>query len=116
MKVVSLFSGCGALDLGLEQVHTDAPLLAPIDVTCWWRLELNMHAHARAPMPRLLSFVVARCTKALSQESWQVHLVATVVHDRPLRANAGLKPHALRRRQGTRSFCSARVTRVRSKC
>jgi site-specific DNA-cytosine methylase len=25
MKVVSLFSGCGALDLGLEQVHKDAP-------------------------------------------------------------------------------------------
>ncbi len=66
-------------------------------------------------MPRLLSLALARCANVLSQVGWQVHSVAIVVHDRRLTAN-GLKQHALRRRRGTRSSCSARATRVRSKC
>ena len=41
MKVISLFSGCGGLDLGFERAGFDIPVANELDKTIWETFKIN---------------------------------------------------------------------------
>ena len=41
MKVISLFSGCGGLDLGFEKAGFDIPVANEFDKNIWKTFEIN---------------------------------------------------------------------------
>ena len=41
MKIISLFSGCGGLDLGFEKAGFDIPVANEFDKTIWETYETN---------------------------------------------------------------------------
>ena len=41
MKIISLFSGCGGLDLGFEKAGFDIPVANEFDKNIWKTFEIN---------------------------------------------------------------------------
>lgn len=41
MKVISLFSGCGGLDLGFEKAGFEIPIANEFDPTIWETFKIN---------------------------------------------------------------------------
>ena len=41
MKIISLFSGCGGLDLGFERAGFDIPVANEYDKTIWETFKVN---------------------------------------------------------------------------